>query len=122
MNAEKQRRARPWPVDPQTVIGHKDCPECKGRVQVKINAAQKAYFNCPHADEWGTSCGFQVRWGAAKSEKMRRAYVEGRDGPKPAATANVNAAPVANKNTAPRPNVTKPAAQVAKGDFDEYGL
>lgn len=119
--AEKKRRARPFEVAPQTIVKIGNCAECGGRVQVKINAAQKAYYNCPHADDMGNPCGYQVRVGAAKSEAIRRAYVEKRDGVKPTVTANINAAP--------KPNVTKrdetaantDAAPEKKGDeYDEY--
>jgi hypothetical protein len=129
--SDKQRRDRPFPVAPQTVVQLKKCACCNGDVQVRINVAGKAYYNCQNFDlKTGASCGFQVRWGAAKSEAIRAEYHR-REGiaPAPMVAANTNAAPSA----APRSDtpVNKPeaanidAAPVSKrksgGALDEYG-
>lgn len=124
---QKERRPRPWQIDPGTVIGTKECPQCKGTVQMKINAAQKVYHNCPHGDSQGNSCGYQVRFGAWDSEKMRKRYIEARDGPQKTLTANENRAPrpkVVSRNVTkqPAPQPDAPEKPAPKGDFDEYGI
>ena len=127
MSTPKTRRERPFPVPPQTVVNIGQCACCKGRVQVRINVAGKAYYNCGNFDESGNSCGFQVRWGAVKSQGIRAAYHkrEGLD-PKPLAAANVNGPPsnvspvsepeAANDNAAP---VTKRTG--SGGALEQFG-
>lgn len=63
-------------IEAQTVIARSVCPDCGGRVFVKVNKNSNAYFNCSAEMETGNACAGQRRYGRDCSQTMQKLYIE----------------------------------------------
>lgn len=68
-------------VPPQTVLARASCECCGGPVQIKANKNLGAYYFCAGADDQGTACCHQQRWGQRISWALRKAFREAGETP-----------------------------------------
>lgn len=111
-------------VEQFTVLARTSCACCDGTVQIKANKNGTAYYNCSGADDQGTPCSHQQRWGQRVSWHLRKAFRENGEQPlkvrlplmvggKAPVAANENRPIAANENAKPQ----KQAVQSVGGLF-----
>lgn len=81
------KRHRPARVEPGTVVARPRCADCGGRVEVKINKRQIAYYFCHNERRDEFTCGHHERWGRAGTIDLLKRYLHLLD------HANTNAPP-----------------------------
>jgi len=61
----------------QTVIARHKCPDCGGKVFVKVNKNGNAYFNCTHEiEKTGNKCAGQRRYGRDISQSLKQRFFD----------------------------------------------